>query len=477
MEPSMHIPSQWSLKSAILESWLGIIALVGFALVTFTSHSEESKILAGGLILIAAVMSMNGWMRSDLAVKTEGEHWWRHHPILKPLHFITNEGELAGILVGGVVIVMMVVTGHVHDLQHAIQHNFHLGLTLYGIMSAANLAVIHMLPIMAFLEDRFGTRAAVILGSLLSSLTGEPAAAVFLGDFIKDRVRDEDRSIVATGLAAAIGSGGGLMPFAAPPVLIVWGTLSMIFGWGIPQLIAYLGVGCVLHVVTSSFAFVDKIQPRNGTNEGHRLTKQSILPLGWLTILIVWHIEAPGMLLWGADIATGILATLSAKQQFAKMPNSSHEEVFTAMWQPLILGVLLLAIELIGHAGDPLVKAIAAQIPNDWSPLAIGYILFIATAVVSHFADNALASRVFMAVPVAMISDPSVGLPIGSFLAACVVMGALFGGFLTIPANLPNFYIARVFRVDSKAWLKVSWKLYLTGIAYVLWIVIRFTIG
>ena len=469
----------WSFKSAIVQSWIGLAAIVGFfigAVLLWTPHHLDTSLLVSGLVLLAAVAAMNGFARTDMAIKAEGESGWLHHKGLKILHFITNEGELAGILVGAVVVAAMYVTGNGAEVVHVVEHSYPLVFTLYGIMSAANLAVTHIQPIMLGIERLFGVRIAIILGSLLSSLTGEPAAAVFLIDFIKERVKKEKRAEVATGLAATIGSGGGLMPYAAPPVLIVWGILSLTFGWGIPELITYIGVGCVLHVITSSFFFVKHIEKRETKGKDHTLTVESFLPLAWLAILIYWHITSPGIWLWIADAITGALATWAAYRHYRGSGPEQAEEKFTDMWQPTILGILLLGIEFIGVAADPLIFTLAEQIPHTWPALVIGLILFISTAVVSHFADNALASRVFISVPVALMAVPAFGELTASLLAACVVMGALFGGFLMIPANLPNFYIARVLQIDAIRWLKNAWRLYPTGLAYVLWIVIAFQI-
>ena len=54
----------------------------------------------------------------------------------------------------------------------------------------------------------------------------------------------------------------------------------------------------------------------------------------------------------------------------------------------------------------------------------------------------------------------------GSLLAIAVIYGALYGGFLMIPANLPNFAISRAFHVDSGKWMKNAFGIYWTGIVY-----------
>jgi hypothetical protein len=203
---------------------------------------------------------------------------------------------LAGIFVGAIALIMLFIIGqgsHVH-------FPYREALTLLGIMSAANIAVRHMIPIMGIIERFFGIRGVIIVGSLLSSLTGEPAASVFLAEYVKKRVKEEDRARVATGLAATIGSGGGLMPFAAPPILIVFSILVAEFNWGIPTLIAFVGAGCTAHVIVASFWFSKYIKPHE---ENHpKLEKKGFLFLGLMAVVVLWHILYPGIALWIFDV-------------------------------------------------------------------------------------------------------------------------------------------------------------------------------
>lgn len=445
-------------------AWAALFTMVGVML------SGGHPYVAGFTILIAAILGMNGLARTDMWLTSEGPSWWKHHRFLKIFHHITNEGELAGIFVGVVAAVMLFVTGNGHEVHFPYKEAF----TLLGIMSAANIAVRHMIPVMSVIERISGIRGVIIIGSLLSSLTGEPAASVFLAEYVKKRVDEKDRPRVATGLAATIGSGGGLMPFAAPPILIVSGVLASEFGWGIPELILFVGLGCVAHVITSSFWFSKYIH--KNTEEHPILEKQGLLYLGLVAIVVLWHILAPGLLLWIFDGALGIISFFIARKKYTNCSEELKEEAFTARWQPIILAVLLVALEIIGVVADPLISGIAAQIPLTFSPLIVTLILFFVTAWVSHFADNALASRIFIMVPVTL--QATFGLEMGSLMAASVVMGALFGGFVLIPANLPNFYLARALKVSPGAWLKVSWILYPSVIAYVAWIVLKyFSIG
>lgn len=456
---------QWQhvFAEAMAFSWLAWAALFGYVAVEV---SRGSPLIAGALILAAAILAMNGLARTDFWLTSRGPLWWRHHKYLRFFHHITNEGELAGILIGTTALALLYLTGNGGHVHFAYKEAF----TLLGIMSAANLAVTHLTPVMGVLEKIGGPKLVIIGGSLLSSLTGEPAASVFLAEYLKQRVKDSNRSKLATGLAATIGSGGGLMPFAAPPILIVWSVLSDKFGWGIPELIGLVGVGCAIHVVVSAFKFSHLVEKSN--DKKIKLNLTGSLFLAMLAVVILWHIFFPGLILWIVDAILGFISWYLAKQKYRDCPEEKREEAFTAKWQPLILAALLMALEIIGIVADPLIATLSGFIPTAWPPLAIGFALFFATAFTSHFADNALASRVFIMIPVAMI--PALGPVIASLLAAAVVMGALFGGFLMIPANLPNFYLARVFKVTPGAWVSVSWKLYLTVLAYLGWIALKF---
>lgn len=451
------------LLEALLSSWIAWTAL--FVMVgVMLSHGNP--LISGVAILIAAILGMNGLARTDMWLTSEGPLWWRKHKYLKFFHHITDEGELAGIFVGVVALIMLFVIG---DGSH-VHFPYREALTLLGIMSAANIAVRYMIPVMGVIERFFGIKGVIIVGSLLSSLTGEPAASVFLAEYVKKRVDEKDRARVATGLAATIGSGGGLMPFAAPPILIVFSILVSEFNWGIPTLIAFVGAGCVAHVVTASFWFSKYIKPHD---EKHpRLEKKGFLFLGLMAVVVLWHILYPGFALWVFDVILGVTSWCLADKKYANCPEELREEAFTAKWQPIILSVLLVALEIIGVIADPLITSISQQIPTTFPPIFIAFILFFVTAWVSHFADNALASRVF--IMVAVVLKSSFGIEVGSVFAASVIMGALFGGFLLIPANLPNFYLARALKVTPGAWVKISWILYPSGIAYVLWILLRY---
>ncbi len=451
---------------ALISSWVAWSAL--FVMIgVMLAHGNH--LVAGGAILIAAILGMNGLARTDMWLTASGPHWWRHHRYLKFFHHITNEGELAGIFVGLIALIMLVVTG---DTAH-LHFPYREALTLLGIMSAANIAVRHVIPLMGVIEKFLGTKGVIIVGSILSSLTGEPAASVFLAEYFKKRIDEKDRPRVATGLAATIGSGGGLMPFAAPPILIVWAILAREFNWSISTLILFVGLGCLAHVITSSFWFGKFIKKPQESQE--KIKIKEAWPLLLMIVVVLWHIFFPGLILWIVDGLLGVTSWYLANKKYRNCGEELKEEAFTAKWQPIILSTLLVALEIIGLVADPLITSIAMQIPTTFPPLAISLLLFFITAWVSHFADNALASRVFIMVPVAL--QVVVGSTVASLLASSVIMGALFGGFLLIPANLPNFYLARSLKVSPGAWLRVSWFLYPTALAYIFWIVARYFIS
>lgn len=467
-------------RQAFFESWLATLCIGIFAGSVLTDGDIK---LAGAAILFAAVLAMNGLGKTELFLTNGGPQWWRRLPVLTLFHRITNEGELAGIMVGVCAASALLLWGaHLHV---PLSETF----TLLGIMSAANIAVRHITPIMAVLERVGGMWLVIVGGSLLSSLTGEPAAAVFLVDYVKGRVSsEEERSRVAVGLGATIGSGGGLMPFAAPPILIIWGILQSTFGWGIADLILWAGLGCVAHVTLSATRFFRVIQHARLERSVPALQKNGVLPLLLLAGLVMCHVLWSHMLwLWAVDIAVGVTAHVLSRKRYAPLLANAaddhtrehlYEERFGAMWQPAILAGLIPALEFIGTVATPLIEWVGSGalvfsnlLPPPYSLLLLAVVLFFVTAWVSHIADNALASRVFIMIPVSLA--PTLGNDSSSLLAASVVCGAVFGGFLTIPANLPNFPISRGLRVSAGTWLRASPALYWTCVAYVGWLTLR----
>ncbi|MBU1177859.1 DUF1646 family protein [Patescibacteria group bacterium] len=472
-------------RAAFVQSWLATMAFGGFLT---TVASNGSQLVAGGAILLAAILAMNGLARTDMFLAGGGPRWWYKFPIFGFFHRITNEGELAGIAVG------IAAGGTILWWGQSLHIPWGECFTLLGIMSAANIAVRHMIPIMGFLERIGDMRLVIAGGSLLSSLTGEPAAAVFLCDYVKTRIdSEEDKKRVAVGLAATIGSGGGLTFFAAPPILIVWSKLEASFGWGITDLIAWVGVGCVLHVTLTTFRFYQHVGKNvEFSNNQPRLSRESIKPLAILVSIVIAHILAaifkPSQvwigLLWAADSAAAVYSYLLAHAKYADVDQDDQhalEEAFTARWQPLILAVLLAALELIGVVAEPLiiwigqkVLVLSVMMPKAIALYVLALMMFFLSAVTSHFADNALASRVYIIIPMSLIK--SLGLGPATLLATAVVQGALFGGLLTVPANLPNFYISRALGVGPGPWIRTSWRLYWTCIAYLAWLTVRFVI-
>lgn len=499
------------MQSAILNSWIGLGCILLYTFVGLSwGDTVFGAIAASPFLMFGAVLAMNSMARIDLllhiprsrrklskiALRYGGIRWF-----IRRINHISNEGEHMGIAVAVLTAFVLVANGQNEELLATIEHAFPMAMTLLGIMSAANVAVRHMLPLLDAIERVFGTKAALAVGSLAGSLVGEPADAVVLAEWVKERVVPGKEAEVATGLAASIGSGGGLTPFAAPPILIVWPTLQKEFHWTIGSLLLFIGVGCVLHVIFSVLRFGRYIEKRKGS--GRRMTRSSVLPILFMLIVVGAHIAAalaagsgghgdhaeqhmniPLVIL---DLIAGIINWFTSHYSFKKLkeqigytppanpdePDELVEDEFTAKWQPLTLAVLLIGLDVIGMGVDPGVKWVALNVIPASAPIIVtGLILAGFTAVLSHFADNALASRVVIMVAVALI--PIVGPDAANFLASCVLMGALFGGFLLVPANLPNFYLRRVFRIDEKEWGKTAWRnLYKqTAPAYILWIVI-----
>ncbi|MDA1208581.1 MAG: hypothetical protein O2904_00940 [bacterium] len=459
------------LLEAVLQSWAAWAFLwiyVGLNVIWSSGVTEHQMYWLGGLALGAILLAMNGLARTELWWTSRSPKWFREHPLARLLHSVHNEGELAGIFVSSVVLVFQLGRGlHVHL---ALVEAF----TLFGIMSAANLAVHQMMPIMAAVEKAFGVWGAICVGSFLSSLTGEPAAAIFLSEYFKSRIPEKDRKRFATGLGATIGSGGGLMPFSAPPILIIWAILQSVFGWTLPDLWMFVGGGCLLHVGITAWRMrhmVGKIQPMSKPKQ-KAASWQVFWPLYVLTTVVglnvsyeYHHLTA---LTWITDGAVGIWALVRAIRDPSITETEGHEqEGHGRHWQPLTLGLLLMGLEIVGVEAEKLLLFLTSFIPETLPVFVIAMMLWYATAFTSHFADNALASRIFITVAAALTT--SLG-GHGDLLALSVVLGALFGGFLLIPANLPNFAIAAEFRMNAGDWAGTAYRWYPTCIAHVVWI-------
>ncbi len=462
---------------AIAQSWLAWGLLCAYVALNIT-QSLPDPLWAGGLSLAAILLAMNGLARTELWLTSRSPAWFRSHPFARWLHHVHNEGELAGIFCAGVVLVCQL-------LRQAHPHfAFAEAFTLLGIMSAANIAVHRMMPIMSAVEKLSGKWGALVIGSLLSSFTGEPSAAVFLSEYFRGRTPADKKNRVATGLGATIGSGGGLLPFSAPPVLIVWAILGREFGWGLGQLLLYVGGACVLHVAVVAWRMRHDIAayqplPQQPQPAGdHPLRGWWSLPLlaGVVGLNMTFEFHQLKIFTWGVDIIIAVTALVlsygdnpdTAADEHA-LPAEAHEQPHgesSGRWQPVTLALLLMGLEVVGTEAEPLLQWMASAIPVSAPPLLVVLALWLLSAVTSHVADNALASRVYITVAVSLTAV----MGHGDLFAMAVILGALFGGFLLIPANLPNFAIAKKFGVTPGGWAGTAWRWYWSGVVHVVWI-------
>jgi MFS family permease len=435
------------LKEALIESWLGLGFFAMFAMLWI--FGVDNPLIIGALAIIIAVLFMNGLAKTDLLFANKYPNWWKENKFFNLLHHIQGEGELAGVLVGVVLLVYIYAHGHQDTLHLPIYAAF----ALSGIMAAANIATKSIIPIMNAMEKVIGVWGATWIGAMLSTLTGA-ASSVFVSQYLIDRVKDEDKNEVALRLSAGIGLGNGILPFVAPPVLIVWATLQEKIGWGLGDL--FLMVGVIGIIYSGFITYNIKNLVGEVTVKSESKTKFFSKELAILAILVVGNILAYTSI--EMLILNGVISLLGVYLM----------DDFNSRYQPIILGFLLVALEIIGHVGEPFVNfAITSILPKDMPVLALGIILFFITAWTSHVADNALASRILIGV---LFSMGYVGSQM-DFLVSAVLIGALFGGFLLIPANIPNFPIARIFSIDSGAWLKSALKIYWTTIIPVVWII------
>jgi len=436
-----------TLKQIMFESWLGLGFLAIFLLLW--TIGIDTPIVIGFLAVMMTVLFMNGLAKTDLLFGNKYPNWWKNNRFFHLLHHIQGEGELAGVMVGIILLIYLYAQGH----GHAVHLPIYAAFALSGIMAAANIATKSIIPIMNAMEKFIGVWGATWIGTMLSTLTGA-ASSIFVSQYLIDRVEVKDRDEVALRLSAGIGLGNGILPFVAPPVLIVWGTLQEKVGWGLGEL--FMMVGLIGIIYSGYITYNIKNLVGEVILKTESKTQFFSKELAILLIVVVGNILAytsNEML-----ILNGFVSLLSVYLM----------EDFNSKYQPIILGFLLVALEIIGHVAEPFVNwAIMGILPKDMPLLALGIILFFITAWTSHIADNALASRILVGVLLTM------GYSGGEmdFLVSAVLIGALFGGFLLIPANIPNFPIARIFSIDSGTWLKEALKIYWTTIIPVIWIV------
>lgn len=440
------------IRDSALQSWGAWVLLIAYVIVS-VQHGDP--VLTGGLALGAILLAMNGLGRTRMWLPVHDEHWWRTHPHLQWLHHTFDEGEFAGIAIAIVCCALIVYRGEspFHDDALAFASG---PVTLLGILAAANIAATDMRRLLARLENAVGAMWTLVIGSCLASFASV-GAAVFVGDYFVERTRQEHRPAVATGLAATIGSGMGLTPFAAPPVLIVWPLLQARVGWSLGTLLALVGVGSLLHVLVSALRFKDLIEPAPNTPSATGWPRSALVLLG----VVIANIAAAGHpLVLAIDVLIGV----------AGMRRGTD---YATRWQPLVLALLLAGLDLVGRESDPFIQALAGYLPASAPTLLLAWMLWYATAFTSHFADNALASRIFIGVAFTLGVTSGRSHAEADLLAASVVLGAMWGGFALIPANLPNFRLAKVFAVPPGEWGKAALsRLYLsTGWIQPLWIV------
>lgn len=438
------------LKESLIQSWLGIGVLVVFFI---SIYFNLSNIIIGGLAVLMAVLFMNGLSKTEIIFATRSPLWWKERKLLHIFHHLTNEGELAGILVGIILFAYLFASGQSQHLHLPIAAALALG----GIMAAANMATNDIIPLLNRLEKYIGVWGTVWIGTLLSSLTGA-AASVFLSNYLLDRVSQKNKNEVALRLSAGIGLGNGLLPFVAPPILIVWSLLQNKLGWTLLDLLLYVGIIAIIYSGYITYKIKNLISPNTKNTNDIKLFSP------WLIILLVILV---GNILAYENIAIMVLNAVTLVLGIIKGFD------FNEKWQPVILGLLLIALEIIGHMADPfIIWLVKSIIPESMPIMLLGLLLFAATAWISHVADNALASRIFVAVILTMPQAVSHG----DFLIASVLIGALFGGFLLIPGNIPNFPIARIFKISSGAWLKAGLNIYSSALIPITWIIFLYWI-
>lgn len=470
-----------SWRRVILTSWFALLCLAMFALLLLEERMRVggvqgwSSVMAGALALPAMVLAMNTMARTDIAV-WQNPQWWVNHRIFRWLHLVSNEGEYAGIGLGAAFIGLWQALSH-----HAISADeipFGMGFTLLGIMSAAALVQDSLKPLVMKLEAFFegilgvGKWAVAVVGSASSSFIGEPGGAHVLGNYFRDRTADDKRVVVSTSLAAGVGAGGALLWFAAPPILIVQDKLTSV-GWSLLTLQILVGLPAMLQVATVALRASSNLEDMNPSvvSEGD-YSEVNYWALLVFVVLVSAHIFTPTEfmpLVFAFDLAVGMVNvfeqwTITVEEVGSRGVAGIDQHDFGRIFQPVTLAVLLVVLEMIGHISAPAVEFVGSLlIVAGIEGFVLVLLLFLLTAVVSAFADNALASVVLVMIPLNFMTGGEVHIG-----AAAVLMGALYGGIVLPPSNLPNFAFYRIFEVKTSSdWLEGSLGILPSGIVYI----------
>lgn len=360
-------------------------------------------------------------------------------------------------------------------------------LTIVGIMTAAKNAMSEVLKAVDSIERKIGAIPTLILVALLAAITGEPANADIQTAYLLPRMPKDKRkrAVVGIGVAAAIGSGGGLTFFSPPAVIIIWASVMVpVFGWTLMTLLMGVGLIVTAHVIACVLVYARHLEPLGEARKDMKVEGDyttSNLSLLILALVVIGHILvalpnvmaiAPwlSVVVYGVDIVLGIYCLGVALVNQIGKTFSLHR--FEHDILPLLIGGLLIAIDNIGVLADPGVVSGGSHIPLGWIPVeylavALALMMFVITGGVSALADNALATKVFIVLPITIamgLIKGGMSLEEASFIANAgalgVIVGALTWGWITVQGNLPNFPIRKAFSIEAAYWIGVALRTY-----------------
>lgn len=440
---------------AVMFAWLDLMSYSGLALVA------------------SAVLAMNGAARLDyLAMKIRNNRY-----IVWLLHHISNESEIAAISLAIFAWLLMPTESGEH---------FHWPLapmfTLLGLMSYPRLISDSFVAVLSCIENKYGRRSMLVVGSLMAFLIGEPAASVVMTTYLKARFRFVCTATVGVILAMMIGFGGGLMFHAAPPILIVWHKLQADFGWNLLHLIGYLSPPVLVAVITGAYLLDKQLETKkeDELDVDIRMTieKSDLWKIGGLIGLVLLHIFAGNYrLVWLLDIAIALVTAavmhldyqdlIEARKKELHVSDCAdlegdqvltnlREEKFTATAGAGLLAVLLAALDYMAVLMFPLMMVIAGAIQAGYPVWLLSLFAFAISAAISAVSDNAMATASF--IPVAILLIPGIGMGAATIIAIAILLGSLTGGFYSVPGNLPNFNISREFKIHPQDWIPIATK-------------------
>ncbi|MCK4636012.1 MAG: hypothetical protein KAT32_04040 [Candidatus Moranbacteria bacterium] len=427
-------------KDRFYGSYLGWFLFAQFFWIVYFNN-----ILSDVLLILTAVLAMNLNMNivHFLSNSWRNKLWRKYPTIYKWLH----EGEAT------IFFLSLGVLFYLYDSEQiGLIHHWPWSLmaTIVGVMAMANVLkseVAELLKLLLYIP-RIGTTLYIIAVSLAGSGVSEVSAAVIA---CQTKIKSGVEKVFGVGVAASIGVGSLLSFPCAPPILMIWGILSLIFNWTaqtlfmlmIPSVLAYV---IVMSIILRKYIVVPEGSIGKGWLKG---IPAIIVVIGYVVLHFSYGENSYVMTL---DVIMGIVATLVAYKR---------KEGFHAQWQHWMLGGVIFALEIIAAkcTGSVMLLGEIMLVLSE-HPILFGLAVFYLTVFISHWADNALATGGLISIPIVVLASGA-DIVLVSFLIVCLIVGAGAGGLLLRSSNVHNFFVSSYYKMHPwKDWFKIAFMKY-----------------